>query len=172
MTGLRLRLCLLGNSEIHCILGLVVEQLGCALDFVGPVAEIDDMGGAVAAIEKGFIQRQIASRAYKIQKEIEQKQRVVVGVNEYGIKENLDFSISKPDPSHARKQIVRLKELKNTRDRKRLQSTLGAVREAARGEENLMPRFIEAVKAYATIGEICGVLREVFGEYQQDQTIR
>ena len=136
------------------------------------IAEIDDMGGAVAAIEKGFIQRQIAGRAYEIQKEIEQKQRVVVGVNEYRIEENLDFSISKPDPSHARKQIVRLKELKNTRDRKKVQSTLGAVREAARGEENLMPRFIEAVKAYATIGEICGVLREVFGEYRQDQTIR
>jgi methylmalonyl-CoA mutase N-terminal domain/subunit len=136
------------------------------------IAEIDDMGGAVAAIEKGFIQKQITGRAYEIQKEIEKKKRIVVGLNEYRIEENLDFAISNPDPSHAREQIARLKELKNIRDRQKVQPALEAVREAALGEENLMPRFVEAVRAYATIGEICGVLREVFGEYRQDQAIR
>ncbi|MBL7177673.1 MAG: methylmalonyl-CoA mutase [Desulfobacteraceae bacterium] len=136
------------------------------------IATIDDMGGAVAAIEKGFIQKEIASRAYSIQKEIEEKKRIVVGVNEYKVKEDLEFSISKPDPEHARSQIARLKDLKKTRDQQRVRAALEALRQAAKGEENLMPYFIEAVKLYATLGEICGVLREVFGEYQQDQTIR
>jgi methylmalonyl-CoA mutase N-terminal domain/subunit len=136
------------------------------------IATIDDMGGAVAAIEKGFIQKAIANRAYSFQKEIEAKERIVVGVNEYKVKEDLELSISKPDPEHARSQIARLKDLKKTRDQQRARAALEALRQAAKGEENLMPYFIEAVKVYATLGEICGVLREVFGEYQQDQTIR
>jgi methylmalonyl-CoA mutase N-terminal domain/subunit len=136
------------------------------------IVTIDDMGGAVAAIEKGFIQKEIASRAYSFQKEIEAKKRIVVGVNEYKVKEDLELSISKPDPEHARSQIAKLEDLKKTRDQQRVQAALEAVRQAAKGEENLMPYFIEAVKVYATLGEICGVLREVFGEYQQDQTIR
>ncbi len=136
------------------------------------IATIDDMGGAVAAIEKGFIQKEIASRAYSFQKEIEEKKRIVVGVNEYKVKEDLELSISKPDPEHARSQIARLKDLKKTRDQQRVRAALEALRRAAKGEENLMPCFVEAVKLYATLGEICGVLREVFGEYQQDQTIR
>jgi len=136
------------------------------------IATIDDMGGAVAAIEKGFIQKEIASRAYSFQKEIEAKKRIVVGVNEYKVKEDLELSISKPDPEHARSQIARLKDLKKTRDQQRVRAALEALRQAAKGEENLMPYFVEAVKLYATLGEICGVLREVFGEYQQDQTIR
>jgi methylmalonyl-CoA mutase N-terminal domain/subunit len=93
-------------------------------------------------------------------------------VNEYKVKEDLELSISKPDPEHARSQIARLKDLKKTRDQQRARAALEALRQAAKGEENLMPYFIEAVKVYATLGEICGVLREVFGEYQQDQTIR
>jgi methylmalonyl-CoA mutase N-terminal domain/subunit len=136
------------------------------------IATIDDMGGAVAAIEKGFIQKEIARRAYSFQKEIEAKKRIVVGVNEYKVKEDLELSISKPDPEHARSQIARLKDLKKTRDQQRVRAALEALRQAAKGEENLMPYFVEAVKLYATLGEICGVLREVFGEYQQDQTIR
>ncbi|MFH1242448.1 MAG: methylmalonyl-CoA mutase family protein [Pseudomonadota bacterium] len=137
----------------------------------GLIAKIDELGGAVAAIEKGFIQREIESRAYAFQKEIEGKKRIVVGVNDYRVKEDLDFSIFKPNPLHARTQVENLQRLRESRDQIKVRSSLKAVREAAEGDVNLMPFFIEAVKVYATLGEICGVLREVFGEYQQIETI-
>ena len=135
------------------------------------IAKIDEMGGAVAAIEKGLIQREIESRAYAIQKEIEERKRVVVGVNEYKIKEDLDISIFKPDPEYARSHKEKLVALKKNRDQGKVQYSLEAVRKAAEGEDNLMPHFIEAAKVYATLGEICGVLREVFGEYRQVSTV-
>jgi methylmalonyl-CoA mutase N-terminal domain/subunit len=136
------------------------------------ITTIDDMGGAVAAIERGFVQKEIEDRAYCIQTEIEEGKRIVVGMNEYKVEEDVDIALFKPSPEHARSQIDKLQRLKKTRDQTRVQSTLEAVRKAAQGEENLMPRFIEAVKAYATLGEICGVLRGEFGEYRQAQTIR
>jgi len=136
------------------------------------IATIDDMGGAVAAIERGFVQKEIEDRAYRIQKEIEQGERIVVGMNEYKVEEDVDIALFKPSPEHARSQIDRLQTLKKTRDQTRVQSALEAVRKAAQDEENLMPCFIEAVKAYVTLGEICGVLREVFGEYRQAQAVR
>jgi len=135
------------------------------------IRKIDEMGGAVAAIEKGFIQKEIETRAYSIQKEIEEKRRIIVGMNEFKVKEDIDVSIFKPDPRHAQKQIDKLREVKKSRDPAKVQSTLTAVRKAAEGQENLMPYFIEAVKAYATLGEICGVLRRVFGEYCPVSTI-
>lgn len=135
------------------------------------IARIDDMGGAIAAIENGFIQKEIERRAYAIQREIEQKERIVVGLNEYKVEETLDTSLFKFDAEQARQQISRLKALRESRDQTRCQSALKGVREAAEGRENLMPRFIEAVKAYATLGEICGVLRDVFGEYRQQRTL-
>ncbi|MBL7172978.1 MAG: methylmalonyl-CoA mutase, partial [Desulfobacteraceae bacterium] len=97
---------------------------------------------------------------------------IVVGVNEYRVEERPDFAIFRPDPAHARKQISDLQRLRKTRDQDRVKSALDLVREAAREHKNLMPLFIEAVKAYATLGEICGVLRDVFGEYQQADTLR
>ncbi len=136
------------------------------------IATIDDMGGAVAAIEKGFVQKEIENRAYSIQKEIEEGKKIVVGMNEYKVNEDVDISLFRFNPEHARSQIEKLEALKKTRDEARVQSALEAVREAAEAEENLMPHFIEAVKTYATLGEICGVLREVFGEYRHVQTIR
>ncbi|MBC8418144.1 MAG: methylmalonyl-CoA mutase [Desulfobacterales bacterium] len=136
------------------------------------IEKIDEMGGAVAAIENGYIQKEIEGRAYAFQKEIENKNRIVVGVNEYRVEERPDFAIFRPDPAHARKQISDLQRLRKTRDQDRVKSALDLVREAAREHKNLMPLFIEAVKAYATLGEICGVLRDVFGEYQQADTLR
>lgn len=135
------------------------------------IEKVDELGGAVAAIEKGYIQREIEARAYVFQKEVEEKKRIVVGVNDYMIEESPDFTIFRPDPAHAYKQISNLKKLKETRDQQKVQSALDILRKAAPGEENLIPFFIEAVKAYATLGEICGVLRDVFGEYQQAETI-
>lgn len=142
-----------------------------AQEIRGLIEKIDALGGAVAAIEKGYIQREIETRAYAFQKEVEEKKRVVVGVNDYRIKESPDFAIFRPDPAHARKQVSDLKKLRETRDQSKVQSALDVLREAAPAETNLMPFFIEAVKAYATLGEICGVLRDVFGEYQQAETI-
>ena len=136
-------------------------------EITGLIEEIDAMGGAVAAIEKGFIQEQIESRAYSIQKEIEADERIVVGVNRYQTEEKQSFSTFKPDPDHTRNQLARLKKLKELRDQAEVRSSLNEIRNTAEGKENLMPIFIKAVKAYATLGEICGVLREVFGEYQQ-----
>ncbi len=137
----------------------------------GLIAKIDELGGAVAAIENGFIQREIEGRAYAFQKEIEGKKRIVVGLNDYRVKEDLDYPIFKPNPLHARTQVENLQRLREGRDQIKVRSSLKAVREAAEGGANLMTFFIEAVKVYATLGEICGVLREVFGEYQQIKTI-
>ena len=135
------------------------------------IAKIDTMGGAITAIEKGFIQKEIEGRAYSIQKEIEEKKRIIVGVNRYEVKENQDISLSKYDPKMAEIQIEKLHTLKKERNKTLVKSSLDAIRKAAEGQENLMPCFIDAVKAYATLGEICGVLREVFGEYHQIKSI-
>ncbi|MBW1818613.1 MAG: methylmalonyl-CoA mutase [Deltaproteobacteria bacterium] len=141
-------------------------------DITALIQKIDDMGGAIAAIETGFIQREIENRAYAMQKDIEQEKRVLVGVNAYQVEEeDLGLSLFKSDPELARRQIEKLRQVRESRDRARCESSLEAVRKAAEGDDNLMPRFIDAVKAYATLGEICGVLREVFGEYQQHHTI-
>jgi methylmalonyl-CoA mutase N-terminal domain/subunit len=129
------------------------------------IAQVDDLGGAVAAIEKGFIQKEIEQRAYTIQKEIEENKKVVVGLNKYQVKEKLDLPLFKSDPEYAGRQKEKLKQLRETRDGAKVQFALMALRKAAGGEENLMPLFLEAVRAYATLGEICGVLRDVFGEY-------
>lgn len=136
------------------------------------IAKIDDMGGAIAAIEKGFIQREIETRAYAIQKEIEQKKRIVVGVNRYQVEESLGHSLFRFDPELARKQVGEVKAVRESRDQAGCRRALDDVRRAAKSGENLMPRFLEAVKAYATLGEICGVLREEFGEYRQHQMIK
>ena len=87
------------------------------------------------------------------------------------MEEDLDISIFKPDPKYTRSQKEKLEALKQSRDQGKVESSLDAVRNAAEGEDNLMPHFIEAAKAYATLGEICGVLREVFGEYSQVSTV-
>ncbi|MBU2550861.1 MAG: methylmalonyl-CoA mutase [Proteobacteria bacterium] len=136
----------------------------------GLIGKIDDLGGAVEAIEKGFIQREIEKRAYQVQREIEENQRILVGVNKYRVDEKVDLTIHKFNNEHARQQIARLQALRKNRDQKRVEAALADIRRAAQGEDNLMPLFIDAVKTYATLGEICGVLREVFGEYTQLKT--
>ncbi|RJX35719.1 MAG: methylmalonyl-CoA mutase [Desulfarculus sp.] len=135
------------------------------------MAKIEDMGGAVAAVENGFVQKEIQSRAYQIQCEIERGQRVVVGVNKCVIQEEEKDSPIKVNPQAEQDQIERLNAVKARRSQDRVQQTLRAVRQAAQGQANLMPVIIEATEAYASLGEICGVLREEFGEYQQVRTI-
>jgi methylmalonyl-CoA mutase N-terminal domain/subunit len=129
--------------------------------------KLDDMGGMIAAIEKGFPQREIREAAYRYQREIERRERVIVGVNEYVMEEKEPLDILVIDPAVEKRQIERVRELRASRDQQRWRRALEALRKAAAGKENLMPPIIEAVKAYATVGEVCAALKEVFGEYEE-----
>ena len=129
--------------------------------------KIDSMGGVIPAIENGFLQREIASAAYRYQKEIDNKDRIVVGVNDHTSDEAIKIPILEMDPDGFARQCGRLKNLRETRDAKAHRAALDAVITAAKGDDNLMPHFINAVKAKATLGEICDALREVFGEYRE-----
>lgn len=131
------------------------------------INRIDDLGGATKAIEKGYIQKEIQNSAYKYQMEIESLDRVVVGVNKFQLEETEKRELLRVDPSVERIQKEQLSKLKTERDNNYVDQTLTILKEKANTEENLMPFILESVKAYATLGEICGVLREVFGEYEQ-----
>ena len=133
--------------------------------------KIDALGGVIAAIERGFFQREIAASAYRYQKEIEERKRIVVGVNEYAMDEPLSIPLLKMDPEGERRQRERLKQLRRERDNELLRQRLAALRRAAQGTENMMPYILDAVRAYGTLGEICDVLREVFGEYRESAII-
>jgi methylmalonyl-CoA mutase N-terminal domain/subunit len=131
------------------------------------IEQIDDMGGAVAAIEKGFMQREITESAYSFQKEIETKSRIVVGVNDFLSQEEAPIKLLQIDPMIEKKLVEQLREVKRQRNRAKVNEALSKLRGAAEKESvNLVPFMLEAIKEYATLGEICGVLREVFGEYR------
>lgn len=130
--------------------------------------KIEDLGGVVAAIEKGFFQKEIAKAAFQYQKEIEEKKRIIVGVNEFIDREDLlGIEILKIDEQAALDQHARLKKLREERDSANVKKTLERLRNAAEGTENLIPSILDAAFSYATLGEITGVLREVFGEYKE-----
>jgi methylmalonyl-CoA mutase N-terminal domain/subunit len=133
--------------------------------------KIDDMGGAAAAIEKGFIQREIQDSAYRYQREIERGERVVVGLNRFQVQEEKPKNLLRVDPALRLSQIEKLKKMKARRDPRRVTEALSGLRKAAEGPGNLMEPILRAVKAYATLGEICDTLRQVFGEYQQVNTL-
>jgi methylmalonyl-CoA mutase, N-terminal domain len=135
------------------------------------IERIDEMGGAVEAIEKGFIQKEIQASAYRYQKEIESEERVVVGVNRFTVTGEQPIDLLKMDPATSQRQVERLKEVRLSRNQGKVSEALQELRKAAQSTENTMPYILTAVKAYATLGEICGVLRDVFGEYQQQITI-
>jgi methylmalonyl-CoA mutase, N-terminal domain len=129
------------------------------------------LGGAVKAIEEGFMQKEIHRSACRYQQEIEAGQRVVVGVNAYTAPYEEPANLLKVDPEVAELQEKKLRDLTQRRDGKKVAETLKNLRSAAKSDANLMPFILEAVKSYATLGETCGVLREVFGEYQQQVII-
>jgi methylmalonyl-CoA mutase N-terminal domain/subunit len=135
------------------------------------INKIDEIGGAVAAIEKGYIQREIQDSAYRYQREIEQEERIVVGQNRFQVEEAKPTGLLRVDPAVRTSQIERLKKLRSKRDDERVKKTLSDLKKGAEGKENLMPLILEAVKAYATLGDVCDVLRDVFGEYQQVGTL-
>ena len=128
---------------------------------------IESLGGVVSAIEKGFFQKEIAAAAYKYQQEIDNNERTVVGVNEFTSNEPVEIPILEMDPEGFERQCRRLKNLRSSRNKARHEASLTAIEKAAEGDENLMPHFIEAAKAKATLGEMCDVLRGVFGEYRE-----
>ncbi|MCJ7422723.1 methylmalonyl-CoA mutase family protein [Candidatus Bathyarchaeota archaeon] len=131
------------------------------------IQKIDEIGGAVAAIEKGFMQREIMESAYRFQKEVETKKRTVVGVNDFTGKEEVTMKLLQVNRSVERKLVEGLREIKRQRNKIGVDEALAKMRKAAEMEKtNLMPFIFEAVKEYATLGEICGILREVFGEYR------
>jgi len=131
------------------------------------IATIDGMGGAVKAIERGYVQQEIQDAAYTYQMDIESGERVVVGMNKFQIKEGPPKGLLRVDPIVGEQQSAKLKALRARRDNVRVDAALVALKKTAQSEENLMPPILEAVRAYATLGEICDVLRAVFGEYQQ-----
>jgi methylmalonyl-CoA mutase N-terminal domain/subunit len=135
------------------------------------INKIDEMGGAAAAIEKGFIQREIQDSAYQYQREIEQGERVVVGLNRFQVQEERPKNLLRVDPAVRLSQIEKLKKMKSQRDRKLVAEALSQLKNAAEGKDNLMAPILRAVKAYATLGEICDILRQVFGEYRQVNTL-
>jgi len=133
----------------------------------GYIEQIDRIGGAVAAVEKGFMQREITDSAYHFQKKIEAKKQVVVGVNEFRSEEETPIKTLQTNPAIERKLVQQLDHIKTQRSKTRVNESLSKMRRAAEKENvSLMPYIIEAVKEYATLGEICGTLREVYGEYK------
>jgi methylmalonyl-CoA mutase N-terminal domain/subunit len=126
---------------------------------------IDKMGGMVEAIEEGFPQREIAESSYRFHQAIERKEKVIVGVNDYVQEDDPPIEILYIDETASTQQLSKLEALRKTRDSARVQRSLDALRRAAEGTGNLMPPILDAVRAYATLGEMCDALREVWGEY-------
>jgi methylmalonyl-CoA mutase N-terminal domain/subunit len=132
---------------------------------------IDELGGVIPAIEKGFFQGEIADAAYRYQREIDQGTRKIVGVNAYAEDKPLSIPILEMDPKGYQRQVARLDELREKRDSGRLGQTLDNLRIACQGTENTMPYLLEAVRAYATLGEVTAVMKEVFGIYHEPTMI-
>jgi methylmalonyl-CoA mutase N-terminal domain/subunit len=135
------------------------------------IAKIDQIGGAVSAIEKGYIQQEVQESSYRYQREIEEGNRVLVGVNKFQVKEPPVKGLLKVDPRVREVQIKRIAELKTSRDSKKAQASLEELKKMARGDGNLMVPILACVRAYCTLGEMCDVLRGVFGEYEPVVTV-
>ena len=134
---------------------------------LGYFATIDRMGGMVEAIERGFPQKEIAEASYRFQQAVESKEKVIVGVNDFVQEDESPIEIMYIDESTADKQLATLDALKKTRNADQVARSLDALRNAARTTENLMPRILDAVRVYATVGEMCDALRDVWGEYEE-----
>jgi methylmalonyl-CoA mutase N-terminal domain/subunit len=152
----------LGGS--YALEALTTEVETRAADYI---EKIDAMGGAIKAIESGYIQQEIAESAYRYQKEIEAKKRTIVGVNQFQIDEEPPKDILRIRPEVERYQREKLLKTKSERDQGKVNSTLSQLKRTAQGSGNLVPPILEAVRAYATLGEISDTLREVFGEYRE-----
>jgi len=128
--------------------------------------EVDDRGGMRDAVEQQWVQRQIQDTAFDRQREIEEKERIIVGVNEFEVDEEPQMDVEEVTAEDQQRQVDSLESVRAERDDEAVDATLEALRDAAQSDQNLMPYIIDAVKAYATVGEICNVMRDEFGEYQ------
>ncbi len=133
--------------------------------------QIEALGGVIPALERGFFQREIAEAAYRYQMEIDTQQRTIVGINEYTEDEPVRIPLLEMDPEGYDRQVARLAEVRRNRDNERVGASLAALREAAQGTDNTMPYILNCVREYATLGEIMGVFRQVFGEYREPAII-
>ena len=131
-------------------------------------AKIESLGGVIPAIEQGFFHREIAQAAFRFQQEVDRKERIIVGVNEYVTDEPLTIPLLKIDKEGERRHLERLNRVRRERDNEKVAQTLAALRQAAEGRENLMPYILDAVRAYATLGELRDTLVKVFGEYKPE----
>lgn len=156
----------LGGS--HFLEHLTGESEAAAMDYI---RRIDEMGGMIPAIERGFPQAEIADASYRYQRELETKDKIMVGVNAFQQAGEEPIDILQINPSAHHQQVGKLKALRLRRNSTRVTQTLDALREAAEGTENTMPRILDAVRAYATLGEICGALRDVFGSHQESASL-
>jgi methylmalonyl-CoA mutase N-terminal domain/subunit len=151
---------LAGSYYVEYLTNQVEEEVWKILE------KIDSLGGAVKAIERGYMQQEIARSAYQYQQEVESAKRVIVGVNKFTEEEEPVEGGMTFDPTVEDRHLASLARVKKERDNPKVQASLDKIRKAAEGTENLMGPVIEAVKVQTTMGEICGALREVFGEYQ------
>jgi methylmalonyl-CoA mutase N-terminal domain/subunit len=133
--------------------------------------QIEDLGGVIPAIEASFFQKEIGDAAFRYQQELEQKQRIVVGVNDFTVDEEVPIDILRIDPKLESEQIARVREVRRKRDQARCSNALTSLRKAAAGTDNLMPYILESVRAYATEGEIMNTLIEVFGIYTEKAVV-
>ncbi len=132
------------------------------------IAKIDALGGALKAIEQGYLQREIQESAYQWQLAVDRRDRIVVGVNRFEVDEDLELDLLRVNPFVGERQAIRLRALRDRRDNESVSASLSNLKVSARNDDNLMPFILDAVEKYATLGEICNVLRDVFGEYQAD----
>ncbi len=139
-----------------------------ALDYIG---KIDELGGVIPSIERGYIQREIERRAYEHQRAVEQNQRIIVGVNDYVSDDELPVEVAKVDPELERSQVERLRAMRARRPQQDTDRALSNLRDVAKSSDNLLPAILGAVVTYATVGEIADVLRDQFGEYQPTKTL-
>lgn len=130
------------------------------------IKKIDDMGGILTAIERGFIQKEITDSAYRYQRAVDKGEKIVIGINMYSNNDKVNIETLKVNPEVEEKQKRRLQKLRKQRDKEKVKRALAEIRKVSSGEENLMPAVLDAVKSYVTLGEICDVLKEVFGEYR------
>ena len=153
---------LAGSYFVESLTDKIEKEVWLYLD------KIEQLGGMVKAIEAGYIQKEIQNAAYKYQQEIEKKERIIVGVNEFKVADESFPEILKVDPAIRRLQSDKLNKLKSERNNTIVKKILSDLHDTAKNpNDNLMPVILDAVKAYATLGEICGVLREGFGEYRE-----
>jgi methylmalonyl-CoA mutase N-terminal domain/subunit len=146
-----------------------IEELTCKIEQGARdyIAQIDSMGGTLAAIERGYIQSEIQNAAYTYQQEVERGGRIVVGVNKFRLEEEKPVITFRVDPAIETQQIASVRELRATRSSAAVEEKLTALERAARSSDNLMPKIVDACEALATVGEISDRLRLVFGEYRE-----